>query len=77
MQRVVNNSRMTQNSDYFIVCSFIINSNFQCDLMIQTQVKRIEWRGIQHAIEMRCSATRDDNIMLENKSRLIKICYDT
>ena len=36
---------------------FVINRNIQYDLMIQTQVKRIEWRGTQHAIEMLCSAT--------------------
>ena len=45
VQRVVDNSRMAQNSDYFIVCSFIINRTFQYDLMMQTPVKRIMWRG--------------------------------
>ena len=48
VQQVFNNSRMTQSSYYFIVCSFIINRNFQYDLMVWTQVQRFfEWRVSQ------------------------------
>ena len=36
MQRVAKNSKMTNNSDYFVVCSFIINRNFQYDLTGET-----------------------------------------